>query len=117
MFLLPYASALFLSSSIVPDEKAILLISSVYTGVLRVFAFFLLLHRTRKFKTDQNIHPQDFEATPSWSYQQQSLCHELYNDILLSRQHLLMVFKPLKTIVRFCHVNTIVGSATPGFQK
>ena len=65
MFLLPYASALFLSSSVVPVAKAILLISSVYSGVLRGFSFFLLPTRTGKFKTDQNIHPQDFNATPS----------------------------------------------------
>jgi len=49
MCLLPYASVLFLYSSIVLDEKAILLISSVYIGVLRGFSFFLLPPRTGKF--------------------------------------------------------------------
>jgi len=49
MCLLPYASALFLSSSIVPEQKALLLISSVYTGVLRGFSFFLFPSRTAKF--------------------------------------------------------------------
>jgi len=63
------------------------------------FHFFCYRLALGNFKTDQNIHPQDFNVTPSSSNKQQNLCHELYNDILLSHHLLLMVFKKLSDLL------------------